>query len=93
MVLDERGAICLSVARPEFRERMRRDGPTLLASTLAERRRSWRLHRHVQCLAAPVLPDPDGSVCLPQRGILSTGLVPLPPRISFIEKGEAGDAT
>src|SRR3984893_328452 len=39
MVLDEgAGLVCLSVARPEFRERMRKaTGRTLLAPTLAER--------------------------------------------------------
>jgi len=99
MVLDEgAGLVCLSVARPEFRERMRKaTGRTLLAPTLAE-----RLAGHGGSIVmsnvsagAAYFQDPDGfGHVYHSAGSFGPGLVPLPASDQLpIEKGGAGDAT
>jgi predicted AlkP superfamily pyrophosphatase or phosphodiesterase len=99
MVLDEgAGLVCLSVAKPEFRERMRKaTGRTLLVPTLAE-----RLAGHGGSIVmsnvsagAAYFQDPDGfGHVYHSAGSFGPGLVPLPAAEQLdIEKGEAGDAT
>jgi hypothetical protein len=98
MVLDEgAGLVCLSVAKPEFRERMRKaTGRTLLAPTLAE-----RLAGHGDAVVmsnvsagAAYFQDPDGfGHVYHSAGSFGPGLVPVPDAQHLdIQKGEAGDA-
>jgi arylsulfatase A-like enzyme len=98
MVLDEgAGLVCLSVAKPEFRERMRKaTGRTLLAPTLAE-----RLAGHGGAVVmsnvsagAAYFQDPDGfGHVYHSAGSFGPRLVPLPDAEQLdIQKGEAGDA-
>ena len=98
MVLDEgAGLVCLSVAKPEFRERMRKaTGRTLLAPTLAE-----RLAGHGGSIVmsnvsagAAYFQDPDGfGYVYHSAGSFGPGLVPVRDADHLdIQKGEAGDA-
>jgi len=98
MVLDEgAGLVCLSVAKPEFRERMRKaTGRTLLAPTLAE-----RLVGHGGAIVmsnvsagAAYFQDPDGfGHVYHAAGSFGPGLVLVPDAEHLdIQKGEAGDA-
>jgi hypothetical protein len=98
MVLDEgAGLVCLSVARPEFRERMRKaTGRTLLAPPRAE-----RLAGHGGSIVmsnvsagAAYFQDPDGfGHVYHSAGSFGPGLVPVPETEHLdIQKGEAGDA-
>src|SRR5262249_40232573 len=98
VVLDEgAGLVCLSVARPEFRERMRKaTGRTLLAPTLAE-----RLVGHGGAIVmsnvsagAAYFQDPDGfGHVYHTAGSFGPGLVPVADAEHLdIQKGEAGDA-
>jgi len=98
MVIDEgRGLVCLSVGKPEFRERLRRaTGRTLHRPTLAE-----RLAGHGGVIAmsnvspgAAYFQDPDGFGHVYHRaGSFGPGLAPVPDGEQLrIELGEAGDA-
>lgn len=98
VVLDEgAGLVCLSVARPDFRDRMRKaTGRTLLAPTLAE-----RLADHGGAIVmsnvsagAAYFQDPDGfGHVYHSAGSFGPGLIPVPDRQHLdIQKGEAGDA-
>ena len=98
MVLDEgAGLICLSVAKPEFRDRMRKaTGRTLLAPTLAERLAG---HGGVIVMSnvsagAAYFQDPDGfGHVYHSAGSFGPGLVLVPDAEHLdIQKGEAGDA-
>src|SRR5262245_41599643 len=98
MVLDEGdGLVCLSVGKPEFRERMRRaTGGTLRRPALAE-----RLAGHGGAIVmsnvsagAAYFQDPDGHGWVyPRAGSFGPGLVPVAPGDHLaIEQGNAGDA-
>jgi arylsulfatase A-like enzyme len=98
MVLDEGdGLVCLSVGKPEFRERMRRaTGGTLRRPALAE-----RLAGHGGSIAmsnvsagAAYFQDPDGHGWVYHRaGSFGPGLEPVAPADRLtIEQGNAGDA-
>lgn len=98
MVLDEgAGLVCLSVAKPEFRDRMRKaTGRTLLAPTLAERLAG---HGGIVVMSnvsagAAYFQDPDGfGHVYHSAGSFGPGLVPVPDALHLdIQKGEAGDA-
>lgn len=98
MVLDEGdGLICLSVGKPEFRERMRRaTGGTLRRPTLAERLVSHGgsiVMSNVSAGAA-YFQDPDGYGWVYHRaGSFGPGLQPVPPGERLvIEQGNGGDA-
>ena len=98
VVLDEgAGLVCLSVARPEFRERMRKaTGRTLLASTLAERLadRGGAVVMSNVSAGAAYFQDPDGfGHVYHTAGSFGPGLVPVRDTEHLdIQKGEAGDA-
>ena len=98
MVIDEGdGLVCLSVGKPEFRERMRRaTGGTLRRPPLAE-----RLAGHGGSIVmsnvsagAAYFQDPDGHGWVYHRaGSFGPGLVPVAPGEGLvIEQGNAGDA-
>jgi hypothetical protein len=98
MVLDEGdGLVCLSVGKPEFRERMRRaTGGTLRRPALAE-----RLADHGGSIAmsnvsagAAYFQDPDGHGWVYHRaGSFGPGLLPVSPGEGLdIEPGTGGDA-
>jgi len=98
MVLDEGdGLVCLSVGKPEFRERMRRaTGGTLRRATLAER----LAHAGGSIVMSNVSPgaayfqDPDGHGFVYHRsGSFAPGLTPVPQVDQLtIGQGNAGDA-
>ena len=98
MVIDEgRGLVCLSVGKPDFRERLRRaTGRTLAAPTLAE-----RLADHGGAIVmsnvspgAAYFQDPDGFGHVYHRaGSFAPGLRPVADADHLdIELGPAGDA-
>jgi hypothetical protein len=98
MVLDEGdGLVCLSVGKPEFRERMRRaTGGTLRRPALAE-----RLAAHGGSIVmsnvsagAAYFQDPDGHGWVYHRaGSFGPGLRPVAVGEQLaIEQGNAGDA-
>lgn len=98
MVIDEGdGLVCLSVARPDFRERLRRaTGRTLRRPTLAERLAATGgviVMSNVSPGAA-YFQDPDGFGHVYHRaGSFGPGLRPLPDGEGLaIELGTAGDA-
>src|SRR5215468_4601003 len=97
VVLDEgAGLVCLSVARPEFRERMRKaTGRTLLAPTLAERLadRGGSVVMSNVSAGAAYFQDPDGfGHVYHTAGSFGPGLVPVADAEHLdIQKGEAGD--
>ncbi|MGH7331712.1 MAG: alkaline phosphatase family protein [Candidatus Rokuibacteriota bacterium] len=99
MVLDEGdGLVCLSVAKPEFRERMRRaTGGTLRRATLAEHlaRTGGSIVMSNVSPGAAYFQDPDGHGWVYHRaGSFAPGLVPVPAGDQLVlEQGNAGDAT
>jgi arylsulfatase A-like enzyme len=98
MVLDEGdGLVCLSVGKPEFRERMRRaTGGTLRRPVLAERlaRAGGAVVMSNVSPGAAYFQDPDGHGWVYHRsGSFAPGLAPVPPADGLaIEQGNAGDA-
>jgi arylsulfatase A-like enzyme len=98
MVLDEGdGLVCLSVGKPEFRERMRRaTGGTLRRPALAERlaRAGGAVVMSNVSPGAAYFQDPDGHGWVYHRsGSFAPGLAPVPPADGLaIEQGNAGDA-
>src|SRR5262245_45820999 len=98
MVLDEcDGLVCLSVGRPEFRERMRRaTGATLRRPTLAERLagRGGSIVMSNVSAGAAYFQDPDGHGWVYHRaGSYGPGLRAVPPGAGLtIDQGNAGDA-
>ncbi len=98
MVLDEGdGLVCLSVGKPEFRERMRRaTGRTLRRATLAERlsRAGGSIVMSNVSPGAAYFQDPDGHGWVYHRaGSFAPGLVPVPPEDQLrLEQGNGGDA-
>src|SRR6266545_6765677 len=98
MVLDEgAGLVCLSVGKPEFRERMRKaTGRTLLAPTLAERvaDHGGAIVMSNVSAGAAYFQDPDGFGHVYHRaGSFAPGLRPVEDRDHLdIELGAAGDA-
>jgi arylsulfatase A-like enzyme len=98
MVLDEGdGLVCLSVGKPEFRERMRRaTGGTLRRPTLAERlaRAGGSIVMSNVSPGAAYFQDPDGHGWVYHRsGSFAPGLAPVPSADSLaIEQGNVGDA-
>lgn len=98
MVLDEGdGLVCLSVGKPEFRERMRRaTGGTLRRATLAERlsRAGGSIVMSNVSPGAAYFQDPDGHGWVYHRsGSFAPGLAPVPKADQLaIEQGNAGDA-
>ena len=98
MVLDEGdGLVCLSVGKPEFRERMRRaTGATLRRPTLAERlvAHGGSIVMSNVSAGAAYFQDPDGYGWVYHRaGSFGPSLQPVPPGEGLaIEQGSAGDA-
>src|SRR5207245_8851957 len=99
LVLDEGGGlVCLSVARPHFRERMRKaTGRTLLVPTLAERLagQGGSIVMSNVSAGAAYFHDPDGfGHVYHSAGSFGPGLVALPASDQLpIGNGEAGHAT
>jgi Type I phosphodiesterase / nucleotide pyrophosphatase len=98
MVLDEGdGLVCLSVGKPEFRERLRKaTGGTLRRPTLAERlaRAGGSIVMSNVSAGAAYFQDPDGHGWVYHReGSFAPGLQPVPPADHLaIAQGNAGDA-
>ena len=98
MVLDEGdGLVCLSVGKPEFRERMRRaTGGTLRRPTLAQRLRGLggAIVMSNVSPGAAYFQDPDGHGWVYHRsGSFAPGLIPVPQEeLLVLEQGNAGDA-
>jgi arylsulfatase A-like enzyme len=97
MVLDEGdGLVCLSVGKPEFRERMRRaTGGTLRRATLAERLTEvgGAIVMSNVSPGAAYFQDPDGHGWVYHRsGSFAPGLAPVAPEDRLvIEQGNTGD--
>jgi len=98
MVIDEgQGLVCLSVGKPDFRERLRRaTGRTLRRATLAERLagQGGAIVMSNVSPGAAYFQDPDGFGHVYHRaGSFGPGLRPVPDRDHLdIELGAAGDA-
>src|SRR5262249_14260542 len=98
MVLDEGdGLVCLSVGKPEFRERMRKaTGGTLRRPTRAERLAGVGRSIVMSNVSAGAayFQDPDGHGWVYHReGSFGPGLRPVPPADHLaIDQGNAGDA-
>jgi arylsulfatase A-like enzyme len=98
MVLDEgSGLVCLSVGKPEFRERMRQaTGGTLRRPTLAQRlaRAGGAIVMSNVSAGAAYFQDPDGHGWVYHRdGSYGPGLQPVPPADRLaIGQGNPGDA-
>src|SRR5207302_509145 len=100
MALDEgKGLVCLSVGKPDFRDRLHRaTGRTLHVPTLAERiSRSGETAIAISNVSpgAAYFLDPDGfGWVYNPAGSFGPGRSPLPAEDGFaIAKGDAGDAT